>query len=333
MYPRTQALLNSLLQQQIVPGLSYALINGQTVMTKVQGDKQWFPEPERLQPGLLYDLASLTKVVGTATVVFELIAAGKCQLDDSVQQYLPAFKDHRVTLRHLLTHTSGIAGYIPHRNQLSAIDLQAALLALPVKATFERQMVYTDVGFLYLGWIVEAICQQPIQTVITERVLQPLRLFNTTFKPVASRCVPTTYQAGYLRQGQVHDPKAQILGMHCGSAGLFADLNDLVTFSQWYLGQRPDLPDLLSAEFRQSLLQDWTGHQLGRSLAWALRSAVDGHQLLFHTGFTGTFLLLDLQRQQGLIVLSNRVHPQQKNDRFLIAREAIVQSFIQELTD
>ncbi|WP_125767392.1 serine hydrolase domain-containing protein [Lapidilactobacillus wuchangensis] len=333
MYPRTQALLSSLLQQKIIPGLSYAIIDGQTVLTKVQGDKQWLPDPEPLRPGLLYDLASLTKVVGTATVIFELLAAGKCQLDDPVQRYLPSFQDQRVTLRHLLTHTSGIAGYIPNRNQLSAPELKKALLALPVTATFEQKMVYTDVGFLYLGWIVAAICQQPIQQVITERVLQPLRLTNSSFTPTAARCVPTTYQAGHLRQGQVHDPKAQILGADCGSAGLFADLADLITFSQWYLGQRPDLPTLVSEQFRQNLAQDWTGHQLGRSLAWDLRTASDGHQLLFHTGFTGTFLLLDLQRQQALIVLSNRVHPQQKNDRFLVAREAIVQSFIQELTD
>lgn len=333
MYPRTQALLSSLCQQKIVPGLSYAIINGQTVLTKVQGERQWLPQPQPLHPGLLYDLASLTKVIGTATVIFELVAAGKCQLTDPVQQYLPTFQDRRVTLRHLLTHTSGIAGYIPNRNQLAAPALKKALLALPVTATFEQKMVYTDVGFLYLGWIVEAICHQPIQQVITERVLKPLRLTNSTFTPAVARCVPTTYQAGHLRQGQVHDPKAQILGAHCGSAGLFADLADLITFSQWYLGQRPDLPNLLSWEWRQALLKDWTGHQLGRSLAWDLRQAADGHQLLFHTGFTGTFLLLDLQQQQALIVLSNRVHPQQKNDRFLVAREAIVQSFIQELVD
>lgn len=330
MYTKTQELLNSLVAQKIVPGVSYALINGQTVWERVLGQRRWLPTTAPLRPGLQYDLASLTKVVGTATVIFQLVEQGRCRLDEPVQKYLPAFADARVTLRHLLTHTSGIAGYIPHRDELSGPDLKAALLALPVSDKF-GQVVYADVNFLYLGWIIEAITQETVQQAITTRVLQPLQLTGATFTPAAARCVPTTYAAGQLRQGVVHDTKARILGVHCGSAGLFADLTTLVTFCQWYLGQRPDLPAVVSPTFREKLTQDWTDGHLGRSLAWDLRRAAGGHQLLYHTGFTGTFMLLDLAQQQALIVLTNRVHPQQKNDRFLVARDAIVQTYLAEL--
>ncbi|WP_261806981.1 serine hydrolase domain-containing protein [Lapidilactobacillus luobeiensis] len=332
MYPQTSKRLNELVSAKIVPGISYALIDHQHVSVEVRGQRRWLPTPEPLTPGLLYDLASLTKVVGTATVIFQLVEQGDLKLTDPVQRFLPEFTDGRVQVQHLLTHTSGIHGFIPYRDQLDGVALKRALLSLPVTATFERRVVYTDVGFLYLGWIIEAITGVAVQTVISQRVLAPLQLFSSTFTPSAIDCVPTTYTQGSLRQGVVHDPKARQLGEHCGSAGLFAPLSDLITFSQWYLGQRPDLPNVISSQWRQSLCQDWTRQHLRRSLAWDLRQDQrDGHRLLFHTGFTGTFLLLDLARQQALIVLSNRVHPIQKNDRFLQQREVIVQSFIQEL--
>ena len=332
LYPQTIKLLNELVSARIVPGISYALIDRQRVLTEVRGQRRWLPTPAPLTPGLRYDLASLTKVIGTATVIFQLVTQGSVALTDPVQQYLPEFTDARVQIQHLLTHTSGIHGFIPQRDQLSGAELKHALLRLPVTATFERKMVYTDVGFLYLGWIIEKVTGQPVQTVIQQQVLTPLHLWESSFAPPASACVPTTYAHGILRQGEAHDPKARQLGVHCGSAGLFASLADVVTFSQWYLGQRPDLPALLSPQWRQRLCQDWTRRHLGRSLAWDLRQdQSDGHQLLYHTGFTGTFLLLDLARQQGLIVLSNRVHPSQKNDPFLQQREVIVQRFIQEL--
>lgn len=332
MYPQTQQLLKELVNQKIVPGISYALINDSEVLTEVFGWRELTPNPKKLVPGLQYDLASLTKVIGTATVIFQLIETGQLSVNDSVQKFLPTFQDSRVQLWHLLTHTSGIAGYIPNRDQLTPVDLKKALLELPVTETFEKKVVYTDVGLLYLGWIIEAIYQQPVQTVITEQVLQPLKLRDTTFTPNPDNCVPTNTRTGELLQGIVHDPKARILGENCGSAGLFASLSDLIQFSQWYLGQRPDLPQLISQSFIKHLYADHTRHQLGRSLAWNLRQPQDSQlqPVLYHTGYTGTMLLLDEEFQQGLIVLTNRVHPHEQNDIFLDWRERIARQFVEE---
>lgn len=332
MYAQTQQLLANLVSDKIVPGVSYAILNQSEVLTDVFGWREVMPERQKLIPGLQYDLASLTKVIGTATVIFQLVEQGKLSLADPVQKYLPEFTDPRVQVWHLLTHTSGIAGYIPHRDDLSAAALKAALLKFPVTETFEHEMIYTDVGFLYLGWIIEQIYQLPVQQVISQQVLRPLQLRGATFTPAPANCVPTNRRDGTLLQGTVHDPKAHTLGEHCGSAGLFATLADLVQFSQWYLGQRPDLPAVISPEFIHELFADRTRHQLQRSLSWALKFAPqDQHSLIFHSGYTGTFMLLDEQLQQGLVVLTNRVHPVEKNDLFLEKRHEIVQQFMREL--
>ncbi|WP_125605191.1 serine hydrolase domain-containing protein [Lapidilactobacillus bayanensis] len=335
MYPQTQQLLRELVTQKIVPGVSYALLNHSEVLTEVSGWREVTPKKEKLRPGLQYDLASLTKVIGTATVIFQLVEAGKLSLSDSVQKYLPEFQDDRVQVWHLLTHTSGVAGYIPNRDQLAAPELKTALLRLPVTATFEQKVVYTDVGLLYLGWIIETIYQQPVQQVIKEQVLQPLELRGATFTPDPANCVPTNTRTGQLLRGVVHDPKARTLGKNCGSAGLFASLHDLIQFAQWYLGQRPDLAQLISPSFIKGLYADHTRHQLGRSLAWDLCQPenLQLQPLLYHTGYTGTLLLLDDELQQGLIVLTNRVHPREQNSAFLEWRERIVRQFMQELPE
>lgn len=335
MYLQTQILLHKLVSAKIVPGVSYALINHEEVLSDVFGWRELIPNKKKILPGLQYDLASLTKVIGTATVIFKLQEEQRLSLNDPVQKFLPEFQDERVQLWHLLTHTSGIAGYIPHRDELAPVELQHALLALPVTSTFEQQTVYTDVGLLYLGWIIEKIYQQPVQKVITKQVLQPLKMKQATFTPSANHCVPTNTRAGELLQGIVHDPKARTLGEHCGSAGLFASLTDLVQFAQWYLGQRPDLPAVISHQLIEKLYADKTRHHLGRSLAWDLRQPEYSRlkPLLYHTGYTGTFMLLDDELQQGLIVLTNRVHPHEKNDVFLEKREEIVQQFMHELPE
>lgn len=111
MNEKTVALLHQLVDQKIVPGVSYAMICQDDVQTEVFGNKQLVPALKPLEDGALYDLASLTKVIGTTTVILQLLEAKKLRLDDRVAKYLPRFSDQRVTLRHLLTHTSALSGY------------------------------------------------------------------------------------------------------------------------------------------------------------------------------------------------------------------------------
>lgn len=333
-YQRTIAQLNALADDGVVPGINYLLFDGQDEIRRVRGLAQTRPFPKPLVDGMDYDLASLTKVVGTVPVVAMLLQEGKLQLMDPVQKWLPAFKDPRPTIRNLLTHTSGITGYIPHRNELSAPALKVAYLKdLHVDSTLNRQIRYADVNFLYLGWIVEAICQQPVQDVIAERVLRPLRMTSATFDPAPDQCVPTEIQPkrGLIR-GSVHDPKAYILGRHCGCAGLFASLDDLTVFCRSLL--EDCLGGLLQPAMVDAMFADQTPlvGEHSRSFGWKLlHSPADGHLLISHTGFTGTWLILDRKNDQGMVVLTNRVHPTARNQAFLERRDRIFATYLHEM--
>lgn len=332
-YVQTIAKLHEMVDFGIVPGMSYLIFDSRVKHQEVFGLAQTRPFPESLRSSMQYDLASLTKVLGTVPVIQMLMQGGKLNLDDPVSKYLPEFTDQRPAIRHLLTHTSGITGYIPHRNELSAQELTAAFLTQQrVSGSFNHQIKYADVNFLYLGWIIERICKMPVQAVITEQVLQPLGMQGASFNPDPANCVPTEIQAhrGLIR-GETHDPKGYILKEHCGCAGLFASLQDLEVFAHALI--ETNLNGLLSAEAVADLFTDQTllSGPHSRSLGWKLLHArTDGHYLISHTGFTGTWMILDRQTDQGMIVLTNRVHPTAKNQAYLDLRDQIFAIYLKE---
>lgn len=331
MNEKIAALLHQLVDQKIVPGVSYAMICQDDIQTEVFGNKQLVPTVKPLEEGALYDLASLTKVIGTTTVILQLLEAKKLRLDDRVAKYLPRFTDQRVTLRHLLTHTSALSGYIKNRDQLPPAELMAALYTLKPAAWLGKKVVYADIGLILLGQIIEAFYHRPVQAVITTEVLRPLGMKASTFTPEKKRCVPTELtETRGLIQGEVHDPKAFILGEHCGSAGLFSNLADLIKFAKWMLAPQT-IPGVLAPETVAMLYADHTPtHDLGRSLGWDLRYDRNSTPCLYHTGFTGTFMLLDQKGKNALIVLSNRVHPSADNEAFLAWRDKIIATYLAE---
>lgn len=334
-YLKTVEQLNAMVHDGVVPGISYLIFEGPDKIRQVRGLAQTRPFPKPLTDGMEYDLASLTKVVGTVPVIAMLLQAGKLNLADPVRKYLPEFTDDRPTIRNLLTHTSGIAGYIPHRNDLGPAELkQAYLTQMHVNSALNRQIRYADVNFLYLGWIIEKICQAPVQNVIMERVLKPLGMTGATFNPVPERCVPTEIQPQRgLICGTAHDPKAFILGKHCGCAGLFATLTDLEIYGRALI--ETNLNGLLQPKMVDYLFQDQTplAGEHSRSLGWKLLHswAADRHLLISHTGYTGTWLILDRKTDQGMVVLTNRVHPTAKNQTYLDRRDKIFATYLHEM--
>lgn len=321
--------INALVSQQIVPGISFAYLTADHLERQQVGLNTWFPQETALPANPLYDLASLTKVIGTTTVLLHLIEQKVLSTETAICQYLPEFTDQRVTLRHLMTHTSGIQGYIPQRDCLNGKELIKALVKLPVTSNFNRVIKYTDTGPILAGLIIEKIYHQPVQSVIEQVVLQPLGLTTATFQPQPQNCVITSNKMGKNLQGVVQDPKAQQLGYHCGSAGLFASLNDVIRFSQFMLGQLTITQAPIQDATIKKLFHSFTPVLPGRSFGWDLRWNCLDEAVLYHTGYTGNFLAIDRQRQQALIVLSNRVHPFNNNQRFLSARNAIMELFLQ----
>ena len=245
------------LKDGIYPGASLALYQAGQWQEFYFGlaDPQ---EKKATQAGLVYDLASVSKVVGVGTLAAFLYEQGKLELDLPLQHYYPVFRREDVTLRQLLTHTSGLDPFIPNRDQLTAPELKAALNHLTVLK--DKTFRYTDVNFLLLGFMLEEIYGQSLDQIFQSQIFLPWGLTETGFGPVPG-AVPTVRG---VKDGQVHDPKARVLGVHAGRAGLFSSLRDLEIFLEHYL------QDDFAANLTQNFSKE-TGTR--RSLAWNLEGS------------------------------------------------------------
>ncbi len=317
-FTETKAQIIDLVNKQIVPGASFGFINGTQTARYVYGNKSWRPTITPLKGDELHDLASLTKVMGTVPLIIKLLNEKKISLHDPIKKYLPEFSDERVELFHLITHTSGIKGFIPNRDELSCDELIYALEKLPVTDNFNKKVVYTDTGLIFLGLVIEKMYQMPVQDAIMKYIVEPEGLTSATFDPEPSRCVPTYPVDGQMLYGIANDPKARQLGKHCGSAGMFATLDDVMKFAQGMLS-----PD------KEFLYHNFTTLNPGRSLGWDVKPDGSGH-VLFHTGYTGEFLAVDYKHQTAMVVMTNRVHPVQYNQLFLERRDTILETFLNE---
>lgn len=261
-------------------------------------------EKKATQAGLVYDLASVSKVVGVGTLAAFLYVQGKLELDLPLQHYYPAFHREDVTLRQLLTHTSGLDPFIPNRDQLTAPELKEALNHL--KVLEDKTFRYTDVNFLLLGFMLEEIYGQSLDQIFQSQIFQPWGLAETGFGPVPG-AVPTVRG---VKDGQVHDPKARVLGIHAGSAGLFSTLRDLEIFLEHYL--QDDFADHLTQNFSKE-----PGKR--RSLAWNLED-----DWLDHTGYTGTFIMYNRKEQEAAIFLSNRTYEKDERAQWILDRNQLM---------
>ena len=316
-------LVNAYVASGIFPGASFAIVNGQAIEKYVIGYECLRPEPVLLQTDMSYDLASVSKVVGTGTVMIDLVLSGQVELDALLIDYYPDFKgpgSTTLTIRQLLTHTSGIDPFIENRHNLAYDELRAALNQVTV--TSDKTFHYTDVNFILLGFMLEEIYGQDLADILQDRVFKPFNMHHTSFV-APDKTVATAWN---LPKGLVHDPKAQVLGRHTGSAGLFSDLDDLIAFSQAYFANPVYL----------SLLKDYAKANKARSLAWDLvgletsaeSSKKQVGQWLLHTGYTGTFIMLNLKTQQAVIFLSNRVHLRDERKQWIADRNVLIQAFL-----
>jgi CubicO group peptidase (beta-lactamase class C family) len=284
----------------------------------------------------VFDLASLTKPLATALAVMLLTQQGRLTLDRPCCECLPAFhagaKD-RVTLRHLLSHTSGLPAWRPYYLRLSQIPmaeradkLKAWVLAEPLEAAPGQRAEYSDLGFMVLQWVVEHLVGERFQRFWAASVAEPLSI-DSLFFIEPDRPPPEAFAAtelcplrGRLLNGEVHDDNAFMLGGGAGHAGLFGTAHAV-----WML-----LRGLLSAEqrytrhpiFAREVLGDFFQCQFGTTWALgfdtpaALGSSAGSYfskGSVGHLGFTGTSFWMDRQRQVIAILLTNRVHPSRYN--------------------
>jgi CubicO group peptidase (beta-lactamase class C family) len=295
---------------------------GFSVWHKGFGRLDWAKSSPSVSPSeTIYDLASLTKVVGTTTAVMILYDEGLIGLDDPVSKYLPEFsgglKDS-VTVRLLLEHRSGLP---PDRPlwRLASSPAEAREIVLSARLDYRpgARYVYSDLGAMTLAFIVEKVSGQPLDGFLHDRVYAPLGMSHTFFRPADSlkdEVAPTevTPPRGYPLQGEVHDENAYALGGVAGHAGLFSTAQDLAVFAQMMLnGGEYDGVRIVA----DSTIRLFTTRAAGnRALGWAMADGQWGsgqflsNQAYGHVGYTGTSLWIDPTRDMFVILLTNRVH-------------------------
>lgn len=336
MYPKTREIITKKRLEQVYPGVTLGFLTQEAEAFYAMGKAAVLPFEEQMTMDKRFDVASLTKVVCTTTVLLRLWEQGEICWDEPLRRYLPDFADGRVTLRHLLTHTSALRTWIPNRDQLDGAELRQAYLKMHAEADLGETVLYTDAGTILLGFMLEALYQQDVITVFQEQVLDPLGMGHSGFLPELTErkeIVPTEKTSTGVLRGVTHDPKARVLGPHAGNAGLFSDLGDLALFSRMYLqhGVSASGEQFLQEATIAELLQDQTPLKNGnRSLGWDLRPGKNTHPALFHTGYTGTFLLLDVAAQEAMIFLSNRLHPTDEREAYLKERDEIIACYQKE---
>ena len=298
--------------------------------------------------GTLYDLASLTKVVATTTMAMILADEGRLDLDQRVQELVPGFRGpgkEAVTVRHLLTHSAGLPAIVPLYREVQGREaFHERIEALDLDYPAGSRSVYSDPGIILLGEILERAAGQPLEDFVRERVFAPLGMRDTRFRPppeLRSRVAPTEFDSwrGRLIQGEVHDENAFAMGGVAPHAGLFGTAGDLARFAQMLLnggvldGQRIVSPQTVELFTRRAGIPG-----SDRALGWDTKSAEGSSAgTLFsprsfgHTGFTGTSIWIDPERQLYVILLTNRVHPTRENNLIREVRPAVADAVVRAI--
>ena len=347
-WPAVTAFLDSVVAGGAAPGAVLGV--------SLAGEHRYFgaghlgtDDPTRPDSTTVYDLASMTKVIGLTTMVMLAVDEGRLEVNAPVARYLPAFASDSsqpergsVTLRHLLTHSSGLPAWRPlYQETVTRTEALALADTTRLVATPGEKYTYSDLGAIILTQVVERAFGHRVDTLLAERVFGPLGMGDTRYLPPDGwrpRIAPTENDPwrGRVLRGEVHDENAARLDGVSGHAGLFSSARDLLRFADvlltWWADkaencrQLPALP-ALPALSALSALKEFTHRQdlppgSSRALGWdtSTPGGSGGSRLspasFGHTGFTGTSIWIDPERCLAIVLLSNRVHPTRDNPRW-----------------
>lgn len=347
--------MDAAVQRGVFPGAVLLVREGErTFYLRAFGQRQIEPEPAPMSESTIFDLSSLTKPLATTIAVMLLVRDGKLRLDDRVARFLHNFGVHgktHVTIRHLLTHSSGLPAHRPYFKDILEIERKgekvnflgsdSAKEYVYQQISRERpespagtKAVYSDLGFMLLGALVEMVTATTLDRYCQERIFRPLGLRATSFinlsmvrtrriQPITDM-IAATERCPWRKHvlcGEVHDDNAYAMGGVAGHAGLFASARDvdtlLVRLKAGFAGTDDFLPAPLLQQFwaRDATAQStWTLGWDTPSPANSAAGTLFSPHTVGHLGFTGTSIWMDLDRDRHVILLSNRVHPSRDNN-------------------
>jgi uncharacterized protein YbbC (DUF1343 family)/CubicO group peptidase (beta-lactamase class C family) len=308
-----------------IPGVVVLVGRGNDVLLlRAYGSRRLIPEAVPMQTDTIFDIASLTKPFGTTLAVMALVERGAVKLDAPLGRYLSEFRKPafaQVTIQRVLTHSAGFPGIPPPGSVKSSMSATVRAFArLPFDYPPGSGTQYSDVGFILLGEVVRRVSGQPLDRYLTRTVFKPLGLRDTMFRPGASlrdRIAPTEWADGRMLVGDVHDPRARLLGGVAGHAGMFSTASDLGRLCRMLLaGGVLNGKRVLKASTIETMWARTTDGSGSRALGWDISSVYARSMLPFfppespiHTGFTGTSVQIDPRTGAYLVLLTNRVHP------------------------
>ena len=329
------------IERGVFPGaVACVYREGQQLFLEAYGNRMIIPERLSMLKNTLFDLASLTKSVATATSIMILMEKGIIDLNKEVSFYLPEFSKSGITVFHLLTHTSGLpawrAIYLNLTDRAKVINY---LSEVPLEYETGSRVVYSCLGYIVLGEMLKKITGKGLDIFAHEHIFKPLGMMDTFYNPPKDRrneCAATEDSSSsekrmtnYSRYnwrdgvvvGEVHDENAHFLGGVAGNAGLFSTASDLARFCQMLINKGENILSPESVKMMATL--HTTGLDGSRGIGWIILS----EGVLYHTGFTGTAIWIDLKNRSAAILLTNRVHPDATKEGIMDIRQKFYQIF------
>ena len=348
--------IEAAVKDKAFPGATLAIGYKGKVSIHAFGKLSYDAKSSSVNADTMYDIASLTKVVGTTTISEKLVEGDfsvPLDLDAKVERYLPEWISsgtqsewrHRVTVRHLLTHTSGLPAFKEYwRTSKGYQDTQSRIFAEPLEYEPGTKMIYSDLGIILMAEIIHRLTGKTLDILTHENIFGPLGMSHTMYLPPKNiwPAIAPTEIDNQLRhrlvQGEVHDENAFAIGGVSGHAGLFSTAPDLAEFCQMILNGGIYAHQRIVK--RATIAQFTTPQELSnrtRTLGWVVPTEPSfmghfyGPHSFGHTGFTGTSIYIDPDRQLFVVLLTNRVNPTRENMKIAKVRPALHDAVIQAL--
>lgn len=323
-----QKFLDEAIDQHVFPGCVCLIMNKNEKQYYIAGKKMYDKETS-LSYDSLFDLASLTKVFSTTMMVLRLIQNGQLSYETKVSQILKSFNNVHVTIKHLLTHSSGLPADLPWKNGEGKSRILNDIYDLVNEDLQLGKVCYSDLGYILLGEIIETISGHSLDEVFEKEVKEPLNLPYATYHPEKEQCVPTEIcpYTHILLQGVCHDRKGRGFNGLAGHAGVFATIYDLEIFVSMILNNDGTY---LEKKYIDDLFTTYASTEgMNRGIGFitynerSIFSTYNSKQSICHTGFTGTSILVDREKQFACVLLSNRIYPSRENTKIISWRKLL----------
>lgn len=312
--------------QGVCPSAALAIGRGGNCYVQRAWGRAALPDGAPVDLKTRYDMASLTKLLSTTMVAFHALEQGLICLSDRLDRYFDAPEDKAgITIERLMTHTSGLPASLPLWRELADPSGAAAcILAAPLAAPVGARVIYSCMGYILLGFLLEKVYGKPLDALAEELVFRPLGMPRTGYRPQGANIAATEIdpQSGSAWCGIVHDENARFLGGVSGNAGVFSDLGDCARFAAMLacMGRVGERAYLSPATLRAAIVNRTPGMDENRGLGFHLTGSEANFigdlfppQSFGHTGFTGTSLVVDPTTGYYVVLLTNRVHPTRDN--------------------